>query len=547
MFEDKRYNNDNLNKNRFFMPEDNTGLKAGNDNLSFDENRRYTPPPIMKPAEPKKNKKKFKGLAITLVVLIIIGLLTITGIGIANLMISPYKIYTKAFNEGYQLLETYLKESDSKKLNYNVEEDSIVSSGSFNIHTDIKGLDSFNDYNYDYKFNLNIKDEALDGNLIFKKGNSSFINLKSYLRDNKIYILEKNIYNNLVEVGSKSGDLSSLSLNYNYEDVLNIMNSVKDTFIRELNEENLTKEKTKININGNNLKVTNNILTLNKDEIEVLIKNIIEDLMENNEALKSISNLTNISRKDLVSMLKELKNDENLTVDIKELKINIYTEGLANNFKGIKFIIDKNEIFSYLNHDTNSVLNIRGESLDLKLNFDNNKSNVILNYEDIPIFNAEFTKDNDKTNVEFEINIEVNDETLEVSGTAQYELKRIGDKRQTFKLSGNINTNINKEKSSFKIELNNMTQVGGKVQDIDVSNAINVEDFTLKDIKIIDSSMERVLYKSPLLNLYKDMFGDKVQNIYDCAKSYGCICNDVECRCKYLDDYKVEKDIICPI
>jgi len=277
------------------------------------------------------------------------------------------------------------------------------------------------------------------------------------------------------------------------------------------------------------------------------IKNIIEDLMENNEALKSISNLTNISRKDLVSMLKELKNDENLTVDIKELKINIYTEGLANNFKGIKFIIDKNEIFSYLNHDTNSVLNIRGESLDLKLNFDNNKSNVILNYEDIPIFNAEFTKDNDKTNVEFEINIEVNDETLEVSGTAQYELKRIGDKRQTFKLSGNINTNINKEKSSFKIELNNMTQVGGKVQDIDVSNAINVEDFTLKDIKIIDSSMERVLYKSPLLDLYKAMFGDKVQNIYDCAKSYGCICNDVECRCKYLDDYKVEKDIICPI
>ena len=134
-----------------------------------------------------------------------------------------------------------------------------------------------------------------------------------------------------------------------------------------------------------------------------------------------------------------------------------------------------------------------------------------------------------------------------MSGTAQYELKRIGDKRQTFKLSGNINTNINKEKSSFKIELNNMTQVGGKVQDIDVSNAINVEDFTLKDIKIIDSSMERVLYKSPLLDLYKAMFGDKVQNIYDCAKSYGCICNDVECRCKYLDDYKVEKDIICPI
>lgn len=545
MFEDKRYNNDNLNKNRFFMPEDNTGLKAGNDNLSFDENRRYTPPPIMRPAEPKKPKKKFKGLAITLVVLIVIGLLTITGIGIANLMISPYKVYTKAFNEGYQLLEAYLKESNSKKLNYNVEEDSIVSSGSFNIHTDIKGLDSFNNYNYDYKFNLNLKDEALDGNLIFKKGNTSFIDLKSYLRDNKIYILEKNIYNNLLEVGSNSGNLFSLNFNYNYEDILNIMNSIRNTFIRELNEKNLTKEKTKININEKSLKVTNNILTLNKDEIEVLIKNILEDLIENNEALKSISNLTNISRKDLVSTLKELKNDENLTVDIKELKINIYTEGLANNFKGIKFIIDKNEVFSYLNHETNSILNIRAGDLGLKLSFDNNKSNIIVNYDDVPIFNADLTKENDKTDMEFEANIEVNDEILEAKGTAQYELKRIGDKRQTFKLSGNVNTNINNEKSSFKIELNNMTQIGGKVQDIDVSNALNIENLTLKDIRIIDSSMERVLYKSPLLNLYKDIFGDRIQNIYDCAKSYGCICTDTECVCKYLDDNKVEQDIVC--
>ena len=91
MFEDKRYTNDNFNKNKFFMPEDNNGLREGNDNLNFNEERNYVPR-VPQTSEVKK-PKRFKGFAIFLIIVIVLVVLLITVFGIIHYLSSPSKIY----------------------------------------------------------------------------------------------------------------------------------------------------------------------------------------------------------------------------------------------------------------------------------------------------------------------------------------------------------------------------------------------------------------------------------------------------------------------
>lgn len=550
MFEDKRYSSDNLNKNRFFIPEDNTGLKKGNDNLSLEEDeRRYVSPPPPNPIRPKKKEKSFKGLAFVLAVIIILLVIIITTIAVMNIFSSPYKIYTRFLNEGYNILENELRIAETKKLNYDMEEDTITSAGSFNMSTNMPGINAFNDYNYDYKISVNNKKSEIDGTVNFKKGNTPFVNLNAYLRDNKFYLLESSIYNGLLEMGSSEAELPKINLNYDYNDLLNVIKCFKDTILENLNEDNLSKKKDIVKINNKNVKVTNNVLTLKNKEIRTEAINLIEALLDDANALKSLSSLANMSRKDMIDMLKELKNDEDFLREAGELKVNIYAEGLANNFVGFKVIIDKVEAVSFINEENGYIFDVKVGDLALSIKIDGNKKNVSLDYDEVKVLNVDFTsEEDDKTKVEFDLNFEnEEEEEYKASGSATYVLKRIGDKRQTFKLSGKAETNFNKKKYTFKLELNNTTQVGGKMASIDVDKAKHMNNLTVPEIKTIDRNVEKVLYKSPLLNLYKDTFSEAIENKYNCDKSYDCVCNSEDCTCKYLNKDKIEEKIVCPV
>jgi len=546
MFEDKRYTNDNFNKNKFFMPEDNNGLREGNDNLNFNEERNYVPR-VPQTSEVKK-PKRFKGFAIFLIIVIVLVVLLITVFGIIHYLSSPSKIYLNVLDDTYNFTKAYLKEYDNNKLDFDVEEDILTNTGSFNFYTDYPEIDAFSSYNYDYKLVFDNKNKQFDANLTLKNDNNSLLALKSYLRNNKIYLQDSNIYSGIIEMGESTLNLSSFKNNYDYNDIINILECFKNTIIPYIVDDNLSKEKATIKINNKNVKVTSNVFSLTEKQVEEFLINFIDNLIDSGDALKSFANLTNSSRKEAIALLKEIKNKDEVFKDLKPFKMMIYTEGLSNEFRGFKINYDKSEIISFVKEEMGYNFEIVLGDIRLNVNKMNNKDDIKLYYLDDNILTATINKEEDTTITEFNILYEDSEgEEYEVLGTITYVSKKIGDKRRTHKLSVNVDMALDNKDYNFKLELNNTTQVGGKITNIDVSKARLNNELNNNELKSIDKNLKGALNRTPLYNLYESTIGKKIESKLYCDKAYDCACNENGCTCKYMAQFNVEKEVVCQI
>lgn len=546
MFEDKRYTNDNINKNKFFYPEDNTGLHDGNDNLNFREEKNYMPR-IPKGAHEKKSKR-FKGLAIFLILIIVLFVLLITLFGIIHFLSSPEKIYMTTFDNMYNLATEYLKEYNNEKLNYDVEEDILANTGTFNVYTDYPDLDAFSSYNYDYKFVYDNKNAQFDGSLALKNGSSILLNIKSFLRNNKLYLQDSNIYSGIIEVGNVNLNLKNFKNNYDYNDLINLLNSFKNTITPYIVDDNLSKEKETIKVNNKNVKVTSNVFRLNENLAKEFITTFIDNLMDDGNALKSFANLIGSSRKEAIKVLKEIKSNDEAFSELKALEMKIFTEGLANNFIGFKINYGNKEVFKFIKENNGYNFDFILDKIKLTLVNNENTKDIKLYIENDNIFNATVNTEEDTTRIEFNINYEDEDANLyDFDGTIVYVSKKIGDKRQTHKLSVNLDTNLDDKNYNFKLELNNTMQVGGKISNTLVNNAKPIQELNNNELKTIDKNIKAVLNRTPLYNLYEKTLGKNIESILYCDKAYDCSCNEDGCTCKYMGEYNVEREVVCKI
>jgi len=548
MFEDKRYTN--ANKNRFFIPEDNnTGLHNSNDNLNFNEEKSFQPRLPKETKEIKEKKpKKFKGLAIFLILIIILFVLLITLFGLIHFLSSPAKIYIATFDNIYNLANEYLKASDNNKLSYDKKEDILTNMGTFNFYTDYPVIDSFSSFNYEYKMVLDNKNEQFDGNLVLKNGNDSLLDIKAYLRENKIYLQDYHIYSEIINLGDFKVNFDNFKKSYEYKDMINLLNCFKTTLASYIVNDNLSKEKETIKVNNKSVKVTSNIFKLSEEQTKEFVKVFLENLIDDEDALKCIINLSGNSRKETISMLKEIKSNGSLMNNLKTIEMRIFTEGLANNFIGFKISYDKKDIIKYFKEENGYNFDVIKDNIRLTFENKENINDIKLYFDEDDILKAKVSKEEDTIKTEFVMRYEdENNNFYELDGTISSVVKRIGDKRQTHKLSVNVDTVLNDKDYNFKLELNNTTQVGGKVANASINNARVIEELNNNELKVIDKNIRAAFNKTPLYNLYESTLAKNIESKLYCDKAYDCSCNENGCTCKYIGQYNVEKEVICKI
>lgn len=539
MFEDKRFsNNDELNKNRFFMPEDNTGLNDGNQNLNFQQQTTYVPEPEPIARKPRK-QVNYKPIIISLIVVLVLGVILGTFFVVKEVMSSPIKVYTKAIEEGYTLLNDYLKEKDRKALNYDVNVDTLSSIGTLKMESNIPTISSLNGINVSYKTVIDVHNEQMDLNLNI----GELIDLKSYLRDKKIFVGEKNIFDKWLEVGDlNSFNIESLKTDVDSNDILNVVKVVKNYINSNLNKDNVVKEKDVIKVNEVDVKVTSNVYVIPKETLEKHIKEIIKELQNDANAVESLGDLLHKSKRDTENMLKNLGKDEELFENLGDLTFRIYTKGLANSFVGLSIDLGKYEVFSFGMLKDIKELNFYTNTFEVRDLINNQKHDItLISYEE-KLASIGLEQKEDKTIVDLDINLD----GIQVKGNLNYEVKRVGDKRKTEVVDLDLVTNIAGSQLNFKVNVDNMIQVGTKLDNVSIDLSKNIKNLSDEEIKTIQDNMQKVMADTPLFGIY-----EMVNNIIEqkrkdlCAEAFDCECENGTCECSYLDGNEQVKNITC--
>jgi len=532
MFEDKRFNKNHDNDNNTIN--DDYGINLGNDNLKF-ASYSYVPEP-----EPLNNKHKkepnykwvrylfFAFICLIFIIILFIILLKILG--------SPVKIYENSVNYGYSYLKNYIEELDNKKLEYYPNEDSVELYGDIKINTNNKNLKDINEFTLDYDLGLDIKNERIQGLLNLKENNKSILDLNLYVINNILLFKSDKLYDNLINVGAmESLDFNSLKTNYSNDDILDIITFLNKYFNENLDNDKITKEKDNIKIKGKNYRVSSNIYYLSSSDVKQEFINIINDILNDDTTLRAFSNLLNKTRKEVKEYLEEIKNKEEYLDDFKELKIKIYTKGLNNKVLGFHILYDNIDIFklSYVDNILN--VDIFYKDSNININKNNNNINICIYKNKEKILKAFINLQNDITNIE----LYINDKKINIV----YELKRIGNKRQTLNLNVEL-LNNEQDNNKYIIDIHNTTQIGNKIANINLDNVVKLEDLTEDELSKISNNLTKVLDDTFFENLFLTI-NSKIINSSLCSIATDCQCENEICTCKYRNEDNVEHSIIC--
>lgn len=302
-------------------------------------------------AEPIK-KKMSKGLLIGIIVGAI-AILAVLGYFVIYPMISKSLVKPKTV---YSNTITGITRNINNTIN-NVLRDKFIYTVDFGIDSNIETFEEFGGYTYTGKFGIDPNNKLLE--IGFGLEDSYKNAYSSYL-----YVKNDNLYNrvsteeSLLNSGAAPDEINQIFEMFTKEttalssdDANYVVNKVSNMLIGSIDENKLSKEDTKVTVNGKTIDVINSKYVIDKATYVRTMKYILEQLKNDDKFLEILvtADEVDLTEDEIKEYVEEMKTDleegiDYYSGDIEELTefedtvltINIYTEG-ASDFVGIEF------------------------------------------------------------------------------------------------------------------------------------------------------------------------------------------------------------------
>ncbi|MBO4245858.1 MAG: hypothetical protein J5892_03890 [Bacilli bacterium] len=419
-------------------------------------------------------------LAIVFIILTLVILIGAYGIYLNQ----PANFFKTTINNKYLLFN----QKKEKAFNYNPAEYSINAKTSVKLNTNIK---SFEDINNSFKLVLNsdVKHKYMDSTISIGKKDTSIV-----IDEDKAYIDSKDIYEKPLLLNNELNIKWDNLKNINEADFDLITKTIKEEIIKSMDKKQFKTTKTTIKIDGKDIKAKK--ISYTDKNTNKTLKKIIDNLIDNDEFIKSVANITNTDKKAVIDYLKSYKND----IDLESITINFYTTGLFSKLAKMEIEYEALTI-SYTNYkDTNYELKITDDENEILFNADLNSDNEYvfkLKYNDTTILKGKVTEHTDKV-IKINFELTLNEETYPgkiVINTNKDNANEIDkdlkitiytDETKKNYLEANINTSITKEKIKQKdmknaedinkLKTKNRKQIENKIKDR-IDDLTNFSDF----------------------------------------------------------------------
>lgn len=296
--------------------------------------------------QPVKKKGK-KGLIIGVIIIAILLIASVAGyIYYTNVYMRPDNLYKKiigsaldSFTEEVKKLD-YTTAKTEFKLGANVEleDDSII---------DKSILDLVNKTDVKIETQVDTESKEIILNLESNYDKEDLINAQMYINteDEKTYIELENFLDKYIEVEQNDNDIyteieeileKQRMTNEQKKSFEKAMNIFKKELFASIKEKYCSSEKTNINLNGKDTKVTKNTIKMNIEQLSEETKTICENLKDNKEFIDCFEEKDEVS--DTLENIIDQINDSEEYEDAS-IEINIYTQGIIPSLVKLECVI----------------------------------------------------------------------------------------------------------------------------------------------------------------------------------------------------------------
>ena len=325
----------------------------------------------MEDVNKKKSKKgKIVGFVV-LALLFVIGF--IVGFKIYELS-KPYNIYSLLINSA--LKSSKFENHENYKVDFN-----------FNVKAEDSELDDttkeiLNSMNYSGTNFISVKEKYMIANYTIKNDSNTLLDMNMYYKNGIAYLGLGELFDKLIEIPldeENSKKVNDLFLNINSSNIEVILREIKNAFEDAIKDEKIVKEKTTLDIDGKSVNVVNNKLVIDKSNEERISKKLSDYLKNSDDFLDNFSKEFGVSKEDIISFLED---DSYTSEEDYKMVINLYTNGILNNFVSTKIeFIENDEKIVNFEFNKNSI-KISDDMLVFTINEDEkDKYSINLKYE----------------------------------------------------------------------------------------------------------------------------------------------------------------------
>ncbi len=398
--------------------------------------------------------------------------------------------------------DNYLKEVANKTSNYITDTLNIFSNiktnhelkttkniGNLKFNSEGSETEFLNDYNFDYNLITSYQDDETRLDLTLKEKDNDFLKSIFYLNKDSLY-LKSDLYDKVIRLVKLNNNIYNskdlLKETYTVNDIKVITEKYMKYYFEAFQEIEMKKE----NISFTELKYVYNLTDKNIKKVDAKFK----ELCSNDNKLKNIEipNLSLTKTKLEVTMNRFTKeiNEILITKDNKETDIIKVDDNKYEINKEDKIIIAKDKITfeDYDKETLSSTLELSKTKEEIRVKVTNKDINMELSLKKI----------ND-SNLRIYLSLSNN---LEVKTIIDLDMDiKFNDNNTNSKILGTIKSGTNK----FEIEVNNTSSyIEEKIENIDIDDAINIDDLKEEDTNKIIENLLKILLESNLGNLLEN-------------------------------------------
>ena len=416
-------------------------------------------------------------------------------------MVGAYGIYLNRPRNFFKttINNKYLKfnEHKSKVFNFNPADSKLESSFKVDLEVSENGSKT-NKELINCDFSSDVKNEYLSTSINSKlvdaiKTDIAF-DSKDLVINNKMLYEKPLLLSDTVEFDWK------YLQNINEKDFDIVTSTIKNEIINSLKKKSFEKEKTTINIDGNDIKA-NKITYVDKTPNKT-IDTIIKNLADDDKFIEALANLTGISKKDIKNELKDTKVEEKL----KPITINLYTTGLFSKLAKTEIIYEEFKI-SYLNYKDENY-EFRYEVNDYELVYsaninDDKEYDFTLKANKEVIVKGVIKEKSDDT-------LKINFETDKIGGkktSGKINIETVKDNKEELTKKGNIVIyNGNSKDDYYKLTFESTIKKVKKINEDKIKNAVDYNKLSKKE----KAKLEKQINEN--IENIKDLFDFTLEN-----------------------------------
>ena len=402
---------------------------------------------------------------------------------------------------------------------FDYQKNSVLINGDMSFNTNIPDFDVLNNEKLSYSVGLDYQNKRIQGGVTLSEDNLSLFDVMLYMKDNFGYISLPDVYTSLIKVEIPEDEYRSIfeveDVGISKDDVKYINKAYRDILVNSLDMNDFKKSSKVIIVNGVDTKVNALSYTLDNNNYEKFINNVIDNTLKDEKLLEIFSKLSDSSVADIKSSLNDSRSSDYSDVSIV---FDLYTKGFMNEYVGM----DINFLGLY-DIQVRSYDNIS----DVNVIFGEYKSNFIVKDLGDKTYNIDFTFD-------------IAGKSL--TGNISNSYKNIDSN----KTENSLSVNINVDDKMFNFNTNYVQSIGETIADVDVSNSVDYESITEEEMNEIYSKILAKLQDSKIYNfintISENFYNDDVD--YEFDTDYPAIDDNINYPDNFnIDDYYDNMDI----